>query len=101
MVSMKEQLEQIKNLKIIFDLVSDGNTEAANILIYIKSNYRNFGPMILWLKRNNIRGQRLVDFFKNESDETGGGYLLGCTLILSRLDGHKDTLKSVKITDLY
>ena len=100
MLSIKEQLEQIQNLKRIFEYVADGNIEAANILIYIKSNYKEWGKMILWLKQNNIRGKNLVDFFKNESDESGGGYFLGCTLILSRIKGHKNTLVGVKIDEL-
>lgn len=100
MQSIKDQLEQIIAVKRVFEYVADGNTEAANIMIYIKSNYKQWAEMIFWLKNNNIRGQNLVDFFKNESDESGGGYFLGCTLILSRIKGHKNTLVGVKINEL-
>lgn len=97
MQSISEQLEQITRIKRVFDYVADGNLEAGNILIYIKSTYKQWGQMILWLKANDIRGQKLVDFFKNESDSTGGGYLLGCTLIINRIN---KTNESLKITDL-
>jgi len=100
MQSIKSQLALISDLRKVFEYVANGNIEAGNILIYIKANYKEWEKMIIWLKRNNIRGQQLVDFFKNESDTTGGGYLLGSTLILSRIKGHKNTLVGVKIDEL-
>lgn len=99
-MELNKELEHLVNMRKIFEYLSDGEVEAANILIYIKSSYHEWEKMILWLKRNNIRGKNLINFFKNESDESGGGYLLGCTLILSRIKGHKDTLIGVKINDL-
>lgn len=101
MQDFKDQLQHINNLRLVIEYLWDGNQEAFNIIYYIKSHYKQWATMLLWLKRNNLRGQLLVDFFKNESDESGGGYLLGCTLILSRISGHKDTIRGVKINDLY
>ena len=99
-MNIDKEIEHLKNMRRVFEYISDGEVEAANILIYIKSTYAEWEKMILWIKKNDLRGKKLIDFFKNESDESGGGYLLGCTLILSRIKGHKNNLVGVKIYDL-
>lgn len=93
-------VQELAGLKKLVDYLWDGNQEAFNAIVFIKGNYKQWPEILKWLKDNKMTGQKLADFFKNESDHTGGGYHLGVTLILSRLKGHKHILKSVKIDEL-
>ncbi len=97
---LQHQINQTQGLRKVLEYLCDGNQEAFGILYYIKGNFKEWDAIIKWLKDNKITGQKLVDFFKNESDETGGGYLLGVTTILSRLKGHKHLIKGIKADEL-
>jgi hypothetical protein len=99
MQSIKTQLEQLNQVRNFVDRLYDGELEAFNILYYIKQNYKEWALMFRWLEKNDLRGKKLIDFFKHESPDNGG-YLMGCTLILSRIKGHKNTLVGVKIDEL-
>ena len=91
---------ELQGLRLVFEYLCDGNDEAAKALIYIKGNYKQWPEVLKWFKDQKIRGQNLADFFKNESDDTGGGYLMGMTVVLSRMEGKKHVLRSVNIKDL-
>jgi len=53
-----------------------------------------------WLVVNELRGQKLIDFFKNETDRERG-VLVGITFIINKLEGHKlGPLRSLHVTDL-
>lgn len=91
---------ELQGLRLVFEYLYDGNQEALNALIHIKGNYKQWPEVLKWFKDNKIKGQALADFFKNESDDTGGGYLMGMTVVLSRLDGKKNLLRSVTVKDL-
>lgn len=97
---IKAKLAELKGLRSVVDYLYDGVPEAFTAIYFIKGNFKEWELIFKYLKDNKIRGQSLVDFFKNESDETGGGYLLGVTLILSRIKGHKNLIKTVKIDEL-
>ena len=86
-------------LKKILSYLMDGNRKAFFALYFIKANYKEWPAMIIWLKRNNIRGQKLVEFFENESKD-GGGYHSGATKILSMIDGLKHRTRMVKGDEL-
>ena len=91
---------ELRGLRKVFEHVCAGDEKAAHILIYLKSNYKEWDKMVLWLKQNNLRGKKLVEFFQNESPD-GGGYLLGATYILNKLDGKKNFQDAIKVDRLH
>ena len=90
---------EVQGLRVIISYLWDGNQEAFNILYFLKSNYKEWPKMILWLRQNNLKGKALVDMFKNESPD-GGGYHMGATYILSKLKGIKFGTTMVKVDEL-
>ena len=96
---MKYVVGELQGLRQIISFLWDGNQEAFNILLFIKSNYKEWPAMIRWMKANKLVGQKLVDMFKNESPD-GGGYHMGAMFILSRLKGFKHEVVGVKIDEL-
>lgn len=93
-------MKELDALKKIVSYLWDGNNEAFHAIHFIKGNYKEWPAMLVWLKRNDIKGQKLVDFFKNESTDDGGGYHMGATYILSKIKGHKNVIVGVKIDEL-
>ncbi len=92
--------EDILGFKKVVSALWDENQEAFNALYFIRHNYKKWEFIFKWFKDNKLRGQDLADFFKNESDESGGGYHLGVTFILSKLKGHRYESVSVKGDEL-
>ena len=99
MLSIKGELIHLDNMRKVLDYLYDGNQDAFSIMYYIKNNFKEWESMLLWLKTNDLRGQKLVDFFKHESPDNGG-YIHGCMLILSRIKGNKNGVEAVKINEL-
>ena len=91
---------ELAGLKAVFEQLVDGDMHAAGALNFIKSNYKRWAEIIKWLSDNKLTGKRLVEFFQNESTNDGGGYHLGVTHILSRIDGLKHQTKIIKANEL-
>lgn len=91
--------KELRGLREVVTYLYDGNQEAFNAIYFIKSNYKEWDKILLWLKNNKLHGQKLVEFFQNESPD-GGGYHLGVTLILSRIKGQKNFLQTIKLDEL-
>lgn len=102
-LSKEAQMQQVAGeligLRKVLAYLYDENPEAFKILLYIKQTYKQWPDMIRWLKHNQLYGQRLVEFFQNESPD-GGGYLMGCLTILSRLKGNKHRIDNIKADEL-
>ena len=98
-VKMKYIVGELKGLRILLDYLCNGEQEAFNILYFIKSNYKEWDAMLIYMKRNNLRGKRLIEMFKNESPD-GQGYHMGATHILSRLKGHKFSDAMIMVDEL-
>lgn len=90
---------EILRLKKVMDYLYDGNQQTFAPLYFLKTNYKEWRSMFVWLVENQIKGKKLVEFFQNESPD-GGGYHMGATLILSRIKGHKNNTESIKIDEL-
>lgn len=86
---------ELAGLRTVLTHLWDNEPQAFAALYFIKNNYKQWPDILRWLKRNDLRGKKLVEFFQNESAD-GGGYHLGVMHILSRLDGHKHEVKNVK-----
>lgn len=98
-MQMKFVAGELQGLRQVISYLWDGNQEAFSILYFLKSNYKEWPAMIKWLKDNNLKGQRLVEMFQNESPD-GGGYHMGATFILSRLKGFKHGTVGIKGDEL-
>jgi hypothetical protein len=96
---LKYLAKELEGLRKVVSYLWDGNQEAFNAIYFLKANYKEWSNMLRWLRENQIYGQKLADFFKNESPD-GGGYHLGATLILSRLKGHKFQEVTIKAGEL-
>lgn len=99
MQTLQNEMQKIQAVRRVFEWLCDGNSDAANILIFIKGNYKQWADIFTWLKINKKRGLGIVELFQNESPD-GGGYHMGVTYILSRIKGHKSQVESVKINEL-
>ncbi len=98
-MQMRFCVGELQGLRAVISYLWDGEQEAFNIVYFLKSNYKEWPAMIRWLKNNQLKGQRLVQMFQNESVD-GGGMHLGATYILSRLKGHKHHQVGIKINEL-
>jgi len=98
-LQLKYTVGELQGLRKVIAYLYDGNMEAFSALLFIKGNYKRWPEMIIWLKRNGLRGQELADLFKNESPD-GGGYHMGATYILSRIKGLKHQEKMIKADEL-
>lgn len=96
---MKTVSGELEGLRKIFEWLADGDQEAANALIFMKSQYATWPKMVLWLKTSELRGKRLVEFFQNESPD-GGGYHMGIEFLDSRIKGHKHNIAGIKVDEL-
>ena len=98
-LQMRYVTGELQGLRHVISYLWDQNNEAFAAILFVKSNYTRWPEMIQWMKNNGLKGQTLVDFFKNESPD-GGGYHMGATFILSRLKGHKTGTVGVKADEL-
>ena len=96
---MSQVSGELEGLKKVISYLWDDNQQAFQILFFIKSNYKEWPAMIRYMKENNLKGERLVQMFQNESPD-GGGYHMGATFILSRLKGLKHGIEGIKIDEL-
>lgn len=90
---------ELEGLRKVIAYLYDGNQDAFNAILFIKSNYKQWPEMIKWLKDNKIYGKKLVELFQNESPD-GGGYHMGATYILSRIKGFKHGTIGIKADEL-
>lgn len=79
-----------KRLRVMIDYLYDGVPHTFTILYYIKTNFKEWYRMTEWLYVNQLRGDRLVEFFRNHSED-GIGLLGGCAEILHQIGMNKFT----------
>lgn len=96
---LKYITSEMQGLRDVITYLYGGNQGAFTALMFIKGNYKQWPDILKWLKANQLHGQKLVEFFQNESPD-GGGYHMGVTLILARLKGQKFNEDIIKIDQL-
>lgn len=96
---MKYVVGELEGLRKVLAYLYDGEQEAFNALYFIKSNYKQWPQILMWLKNNKIKGKKLVELMQNESP-SGRGYHLGVTKIISMMEGMKHNERSIKINEL-
>lgn len=80
--------DDINTMHKIADKLYDGVPATGIPILMIKDTYDDWRGIFKWLIKNDITGQKLVEFFQNESPD-GGGVHMGVTHILSRIKGNK------------
>ncbi len=98
-LQMKFVTGELQGLREVLSYLWDGEQEAFNALLFIKSNYKQWPDMIKWLKDNRIKGKKLVELMQNESPD-GKGYHLGATKIISMMEGLKFRERMIKANEL-
>jgi len=76
----------------------DGNNETTFYIAPI-NEYKREVDILNWLVKNEIKGQKLIDFFKNETDREKG-ILIGVTYIINKLEGNYHLKRSLTAADL-
>jgi hypothetical protein len=83
-------------LRHVLDFLYDGVPGTAMPLLQCR-NFKQEHEIYLWLYHNQIKGQKLVEFFKNESkSEDGTGYLNAINEILKRITREKNRKANIK-----
>ena len=98
-MQMKFVTGELQGLRKVIEYLWDGEQEAFNALLFMKSNYKRWPDMVRFLKANNIKGKKLVELMQNESPD-GGGYHMGCSKIISMMDGIKFNTRMIKGDEL-
>jgi len=98
-LQMKFVTGELQGLRDVISYLYDGEQGAFNALLFIKSNYKQWPEILIWLKDRRMRGKVLVEFFQNESPD-GGGYHMGVTKILSMMKGMKFSTEGIKMDEL-
>lgn len=102
-IQMKYMANELQGLRmVIAHLIGDDEKyriPAFSAVLFVKSNYKQWAQMIMWLKTNHLTGKSLVEFFQNESPD-GGGYHMGATKIISMIDGLRHQERSIKFDEL-
>lgn len=101
------QLDQYRNqglpvdqLRTLIETLYDGNNAAYFYLTRIrafytkKKNLYREHQVYLWLVRNKLTGQKLVEFFENED-----GFLNGMNIIINRIEGRVYSMERIKIDE--
>ena len=81
------------------EFLLDGEKECFHILMYMMGSFKQWPDMFIYMKRNRIIGEKIIEIMQNESPD-GGGYLLGCTWIHNRMQGDKHQLGAIYGDDL-
>ena len=96
---MKERLDD-HQLRRVFDFLNDGQHLVVHLLFQVRAFDRG-DRVLLWLVKNNIKGQHMIEFFQTESGDAGNkGVLAGVTKALSFIDGHRLAPEHLTLTDL-
>ena len=102
-VQMKYIAGELQGLRMVISHLMGEDEKyrvpAFNAIYFIKSNYKQWPDMIRWMKANKLVGQKLVEFFQNESPD-GGGYHMGAIHIVNRLEARKLNERDILITEL-
>jgi len=76
-------------LRVAADYLYDGSPKVAHLMAQLRA-FKQGDRIILWLCQQGIRGQYMVDFFKEESGcDENRGVLLGVQKALDYIEGRK------------
>ena len=96
---MKFVTGELQGLRKVIEFLWDGEQEAFNAILWCKSNYKTWPEMLMYCKRNNLKGKNLVEVMANESPD-GKGYHLGWEFIHSRMQGITREVIGIKANEL-
>ena len=95
----KTQLKQVAD-RLWHDIKPENAMRLAHTMGMI-GNYKRGHEILLWFVRNDIRGEKLLDFFREANgNATDRGVMLGLQKALDFIEGRKVTTKKLEIGDL-
>lgn len=86
-------------LRVIADRLWGGEVRAVQIMGQIHQ-FNKDGQILRWLDRNNIRGQRLIDFFNESEGVETMGVLAGISKILNYINNDKFNKDPLTVKEL-
>jgi len=88
-------------LRIVADRLYDGVFGTVLLMRQVRQ-FKRGDEILLWLVKNELKGERMVDFFKDVSgDELNHGVLRGCEMALKYIDGRRLLpTEGLKLNDL-
>lgn len=96
---MIEELDRIQ-LQRVAAFLFDGQPLVYHLILQLEP-FKRRDRILLWLVRNNIKGQSMVEFFQTESGDAGNkGVLAGVAKAISFIDGHRLAPEHLTLTDL-
>lgn len=85
---MIEELNEYQ-LRGVADFLYDGTPKVAHLMGQIRA-FKMGDRILLWLVKNNIKGQTMIEFFQTESGDAGNnGVLAGVSKAISHINGHR------------
>ena len=87
-------LEEMKILRLQIERIWDGNADAIVLLRYVFHSFRRWNEIFDWMIQNNMKGARLVEYYKNEGDKEGRGLLGPTRKIIEHIDAEKVSIKN-------
>ena len=101
---MRHKIERLTRaqLRTLLDCLYDGEPQVAWYLYRVECQFIRSHHIFMWLAKNNIKGKKILEFFKNQNDNSGGESILrGVTYILNQIDGlQKHFLENLKADEL-
>lgn len=96
---MTEELDE-HQLRRVADWLYDGTPQVAHLMGQIRA-FKKGDHILLWLVKNNIKGQRMIEFFQTESGDAGNkGVLAGVAKALSYIEGHRLAAETLTVSHL-
>ncbi|MCP3684514.1 MAG: hypothetical protein GY861_17755 [bacterium] len=84
----------------IAEYLWEGNLEVLDLMKRIKTQYKRYPEIIKWLAMNQIKGQRIFDFFYEANGRKSNAILPGIKQILIRIDNDKFNKDALTIKEL-
>lgn len=84
----------------LLEYVWDGNPQVVMTLRQLRAQFTRYPEILIWLVKNNIRGQALIDFFNDAEGVETRGVLLGVKKILNRIDHDKFSKEALTLKEL-
>lgn len=87
-----EELDRYQ-LRRVADYLYDGIPETAHLMSQLRQ-FKDGDRILLWLVRNGMRGQKMIDFFKEENgSDSKKGVMLGVQRAMSFINHGKGYLR--------
>lgn len=89
-----------EQLRRVADYLYDGEPSVLHLMSQVRQ-FRKGDHVLLWLCRNQIRGQKMIEFFKDVSGkDESRGVMRGVQKALDYIEGRKGHTQKLTVEDL-